>query len=143
MFEEGLKCMYVGRSVGRSVWCGAGVPATTMFVDGSSMGGLDLALIFCPPVLSGIRILTVIQTRSHWHALMSTNMDSDLSPEVLSRLLILCNHPQVQGYRRGPRGRRGAIYISADENLSTTAISSFSASSVLEIDPIRRNSFSG
>lgn len=93
------------------------------------------------PCLSGI---LEIQTRcSLARAHMSTNTDSDLSPEVLSRLLILCNHPQVQGYRRGPRGRRGAIYISADENLSTTAISSFSASSVLEIDPIRRNSFSG
>ena len=48
MFEEGLKCMYVGRSVGRSVWCGAGVPATIMFVDGSSMGGLDLADLLPP-----------------------------------------------------------------------------------------------
>ena len=124
------------------VWCGAGVPVTIMFFDGFVEGWPRAFGDLLPP--AGLSGILEIQTRCLLaRAHMSTNTDSDLSPEVLSRLLILCNHPQVQGYRRGPRGRRGAIYISADENLSTTAISSFSASSVLEIDPIRRNSFSG
>lgn len=72
----------------------------------------------------------------------TTNNDSDLSPEVMERITMLCNHPSLANYSRDHRGRRGAIYIPAVQQQVQNAIYSFSEGSLVMND-MRRNSFSG
>ena len=90
---------------------------------------------------------------------------SDLSPEDLERITMLCAHPQLLNYQRvrhtiyrttptakltffilyflflqDARGRRGAIYIPAEVQQTQAALHSFSGDGFLD-NPVRRESF--